>query len=498
VAESLRHARISGNQGISISGIQYDSRLVEPGDLFAALVGGDDDGHRFVPAAVARGASAILVERSTDASVSQVIAADSRAALAACAAAFYGHPSRELTTIGLTGTDGKTTTSHLIDDVLRQTGHITGMIGTVGITIGQKRTDELPHQTTPESNLVHGYLREMVETGVDTAIIEATSHGLAMHRLDEVEFDIAGVTNITREHLEYHRTVDRYRQAKAILLKRVAARDGVVVLNADDPGALSVQHAASGADVVRYSAMGRDADIRAERIVLHSCGTTFDVVIDGTSHPVVLPLIGAFNVANALCAIGVCRAAGEAIPAIVAALANVSGVPGRMNRISSGQPFTVIVDYAHTPESLRKVLTLLRGLGAEGRLIVVSGSAGERDTGKRPLQGAVCAELADICMFTNEDPRHEDAAKIIADIVAGAVAHGGVPGETVFSIADRREAIRHAMILAKPGDTVLLAGKGHERSIIIGHDHVPWDEAAVARDAIRALMVAGVEDHAVR
>lgn len=487
LAEQIRNVRIIGDHEVVISGIQYDSRLVEPGDLLAALIGSQDDGHRYAPEAIARGVSALLVERPIDSNAPQLVAADSRAALAECSAAFYGHPSRDLTTIGLTGTDGKTTTSYLVDDILRQTGRVTGMIGTVGINIGLKRTDELPHQTTPESNLVHGYLREMVESGVDTAIIEATSHGLAMHRLDQVAFAIAGVTNITREHLEYHRTVEQYRQSKAILLERVAASSGVVVLNADDPGAMSLLPAASGARIVRYSASGRDAHLRAERVVLRNNGTTFDVVIEGERHSVNMPLIGDFNVANALCAIGICRAVGVTLPAIVSALSNASGVPGRMNRISEGQPFSVIVDYAHTPESLRKVLTLLRGLRAKGRLIVVSGSAGERDTGKRPLQGAVCAELADISIFTNEDPRNEDAEHIIADIAIGALAQGGIPGETVFSITDRRVAIEHAVSLARPGDTLLLAGKGHERSIIIGQEHIPWDEAAVAREAIQAL-----------
>ncbi|MBA2247633.1 MAG: UDP-N-acetylmuramoyl-L-alanyl-D-glutamate--2,6-diaminopimelate ligase [Chloroflexia bacterium] len=493
LTRDITDVRIVGDRDVTVSGIQYDSRLVRPGDLFAALRGGDHDGHRFIPAAIANGASAILVEHDAKVTGPQLITGDSRAVLAQCAAAFYGHPSRELTTIGITGTDGKTTTSHLIDHVLRRTGHVTGMIGTIGITIGSTRSDELPHQTTPESNLVQGYLRESVEAGCDTAIIEATSHGLATHRLDGVEFDIAGVTNITREHLEFHGTIERYRAAKAILLHRVAANSGVVVLNADDSGAMAVLSSATGADVVRYSVTGRDASIVASNVDVRIDGTAFDVVVDGTSFPVRLPLIGEFNVANALCAIGVSRAAGASLNDIVVALESAGGVSGRLNRIDEGQPFSVIVDYAHTPESLHKVLSLLRDVRAGGRLIVVSGSAGERDPGKRPLQGAVCSRLADISIFTNEDPRHEDAGQIISEIEAGARAAGGIVGESVFPIVDRREAIAHAMSLAAPGDTVLLAGKGHERSIIIGDDHVPWDEAAVARAALEALGFAAGE-----
>ena len=493
LAAAVLGARVVGEGDVTISGIQYDSRLVRPGDLFAALRGGDDDGHQFVASAIANGAAALLVEHDTGAAVPQIVIPNSRAALAQCAASFYGDPSRNLTTIGITGTDGKTTTSHLIDHVLRQAGHVTGMIGTIGITIGNSRTDELPHQTTPESNLVQGYLRELVEAGGDTAIIEATSHGLAMHRLDGVAFDIAGVTNITREHLEYHGTVERYRAAKAILLERVALKGGVVVINADDSGAMAVLSSATGARIVRYSSSGSDAGIAACVVRLGIEGTTFDVDIDGHSSHVTLPLIGEFNVANALCAIGVCRAAGVPVQDAIEALASAPGVPGRLNQISEGQPFAVIVDYAHTPESLRKVLLLLRSFDADGRLIVVSGSAGERDTGKRPLQGAVCAEIADICVFTNEDPRHEDADRIISEIAAGAMAAGGIAGENVFSIADRRDAIGKAMSLAAPGDTVLLAGKGHERSIIIGAEHVPWDEAAAARDSLRDLGFASDE-----
>ena len=492
LAANLTDARIVGDGDVVVSGIQYDSRLVRPGDLFAALRG-DDDGHRFIPAAIANGAVAILAERDPGMDVPRIVTPDSRAALAQCAASFYGDPSRNLTTIGVTGTDGKTTTSHLVDHVLRQSGHVTGMIGTVGITIGHKRSDELPHQTTPESNLVQGYLRELVEAGGDTAVIEATSHGLAMHRLDGVAFDIAGVTNITREHLEYHGTVEQYRAAKAILLQRVAVRGGVVVLNADDEGAMAVLSSATGAEVVRYSMAGRDARIAARNVHLGIDGTTFDVVVDGQSTSVALPLIGDFNVANALCALGVCCAASVPIRDAAAALASAPGVPGRLNRVSEGQPFAVVVDYAHTPESLRKVLALLRQLGSGGRLIVVSGSAGERDTGKRPLQGAVCAGIADISVFTNEDPRHEDAGQIIAEIEGGALAAGGIAGDTVFSITDRREAIAKAMSLAAPGDTVLLAGKGHERSIIVGGEHMPWDEAGVARDALHSLGFASGE-----
>jgi UDP-N-acetylmuramoyl-L-alanyl-D-glutamate--2,6-diaminopimelate ligase len=475
---------VLGNADADVTGIQYDSRLVRPGDLFAALRGADFDGHQYIDQAIANGAAALLLEADVDTDVPRIMAPDSRAALAPLAASFYGHPGQELDVIGITGTDGKTTTSFLVDHILRATGHVTGLIGTVGIRVGPDVAYTLPHQTTPESNLIQGFLREMVERGVTHAILEATSHGLAMHRLDTVRFRIAGVTNMTHEHLEYHGTVERYWRAKAMLVERVAAEHGVVVINADDRGAMSAMPYATGAEVMRTSSCGNPAEITASELDIRADGTSFTVSVGGERARVAMPLIGSFNVDNALIAIGIGLAAGLALPGIAASLRTASGVPGRMQVIDEGQPFGVVVDYAHTPESLRKILALLRSI-QRGRIIVVSGSAGERDPGKRPLQGRVCAEGADISIFTNEDPRNEDPGQIIDAIALGAIQHGGIERETVHRIVDRREAIAHAFALANPGDMVLLAGKGHEQSIIIGYDHTPWDEATVARDLIR-------------
>jgi UDP-N-acetylmuramoyl-L-alanyl-D-glutamate--2,6-diaminopimelate ligase len=484
LADGLPDARVIGGNTV-VNGIQYDSRLIKPGNLFAALVGADFDGHRFIDSAIERGAAALLVEQEIERDIPQIVAADSRAALAPVSAAFYGHPSRELTVTGITGTDGKTTTSHLLDGILRHAGHNTGIIGTVGIRIGESREDRLPHQTTPESNLIQGYLREMVEANVTHAIVEATSHGLAMHRLDGTRFTVAGVTNITHEHLEYHKTIDAYRAAKAILVERVATERGTVVLNVDDEGAMSLAPIANNTDVITFSATGRPAHLRALQVEVNASGSTFDLAYRGESHRIELPLIGEFNVANALCATGLALALGLELPTIIEALSVAQGVPGRMLRVDEGQPFTVIVDYAHTPESLTKILTLLRSLNPGGRLIAVSGSAGERDPSKRPLQGAVCQRLADLSIFTSEDPRNEDPDAIIADIAAGASDAGGIDGGNFLRITDRREAIAEAFARARPGDCILLAGKGHEASIIQGYDHVPWNEESVARTLLR-------------
>ncbi len=485
LGEALPGAQIIGSGASVVSGIVYDSRIVQPGDLFVALRGADFDGHQFVQDAEERGAAALLVESPASTVLPQIQVADSRAALAAVAAQFYGHPSTHLGVIGITGTDGKTTTSYLVDHILRSTGLRTGMVGTVAVRIGDREELHPTRQTTPESSEIQLYLRQMVDASLAWAILEATSHGLAMHRLDQVRFDIGAVTNITREHLDFHGSIDNYRRAKATLLERVAANSGVAVVNADDAGSRAIEHFATGAKILRYSATGADVDLRALDVRESEFGSAF--VLDAGARgraACSLPLIGGFNVANSLCAVGIALGAGIQLDAIAAALATAPPIPGRMARIDAGQPFSVIVDYAHTPEALRKVLTLLRGLHPSGRIIAVFGSAGERDVEKRPLQGAIAARLADVSVITSEDPRFEDADAIIAQIAVGAREAGAEIEKSVFCRTDRRDAIRLALDLARPGDCVLLAGKGHEGSIIWGREKRPWDEAAVARELL--------------
>jgi UDP-N-acetylmuramoyl-L-alanyl-D-glutamate--2,6-diaminopimelate ligase len=458
---------------------------VQPGDLFAALRGADVDGHQFVPDAEQRGAVALLVESPASTALPQIQAKDSRAALAAIAAEYYDHPSSQLGVIGVTGTDGKTTTAYLVDHILRSVGTTTGMVGTVAIRIGDCEELHPSRQTTPESSDIQQYLRQMVDASAAWAVLEATSHGLAMHRLDHVRFDIAAVTNITREHLDFHGTIENYRRAKAMLLERVAANSGVAVVNADDAGSRAIEPFATGATIIRYSAAGVDAEVRALDVQLIGAGSRFvlDAGVRGRAE-CTLPLIGEFNVENALCAAGVALAAGVELDAITEGLTTAPAVPGRMARVDAGQPFGVVVDYAHTPGAIEKVLTLLRGLYPSGRLIAVFGSAGERDVEKRPLQGAIAAQLADITIVTSEDPRLEDPDAIIAQIAAGAEAAGAEVGKTLFCRTDRRDAIRLAIDMASPGDCVLLTGKGHESSIIWGREKRPWDEAAVARELL--------------
>ncbi|MEA2597968.1 MAG: UDP-N-acetylmuramoyl-L-alanyl-D-glutamate--2,6-diaminopimelate ligase [Thermomicrobiales bacterium] len=479
--------RLSGDLTTRVTGMQYDSRLIAPGDLFVAIPGGHFDGHAFISDAVARGAVAVMAERDAPEGLPAILAADTRQTLPPVAATFFGRPSLELGVIGITGTDGKTTTSYLVDAILRDGELETGMVGTVSVRIAGSIVDHETRQTTPESLDVQRYLRQMVDADVQWAILEATSHGLDLHRLDEVRFAIGAVTNVTHEHLEHHKTIESYRRAKGILFERLSASGGTAVVNLDDEGAREMLKYACGSNVLTYSVLDPVADIRAADIVLGVSGSRFELVTPQGSAWIDLPLVGGFNVANALCAAGVAIAAAVPLQTIADSLACASPVPGRMARIDLGQPFTVIVDYAHTPESLTKVLQLLRSLNPDGRLLAVSGSAGDRDTTKRPLQGEVSAKLADVSVFTTEDPRFEDPDIIIDEIAAGAARVGARRGYEYHCVTDRREAIRLALSLARPGDCILLAGKGHERSIIWGHEKRPWDEAGVARELLTEL-----------
>lgn len=478
---------IAGDPNVVVSGVSYDSRAVQPGDLFVALRGGHFDGHNYLNDAVAAGASSVLVDAAPSLAVTALVAPDTRAALPGVAARFFGHPSNDIGVIGITGTDGKTTTSYLVDAILRANGRQAGMVGTVSVRIGDETLDHETRQTTPESVDIQRYLRLMVDGGCEWAVLEATSHGLDLHRLDEIRFAIGAVTNITHEHLEYHKTIAAYRRAKAILFERVSSTGGVAVINVDDEGAREMIPFASGARLVTYSMLGERADVCASDWTIGVTGSRFRLATPVGAANVHFPYLGGFNIANALCAVAIGLAADVPFDGIVRALETAPPVPGRMARVDQGQPFTVVVDYAHTPESLKKVLSLLRALNPTGRLIALSGSAGDRDTTKRPLQGHVSAELADISIFTTEDPRFEDPDRIIDDIAAGAIERGGREGVSVFRVTDRREAIRTAFERARPGDVVLLAGKGHEGSIIWGHEKRPWNERQAAIDVLREM-----------
>jgi UDP-N-acetylmuramoyl-L-alanyl-D-glutamate--2,6-diaminopimelate ligase len=504
VAGSLPSAVLEGDDSTPVPAIAFDSRKVTPGGLFVALRGGYVDGHDFLHEALKRGAVAALVEPETPHEKvhgfeAVLRAHNTRAALAPLAAEFYGHPSGQLNLVGVTGTDGKTTTCLYIRQILEQLGHESGLISTVSVQIPGRPDRSSERQTTPESLDVQRTLAEIAATGARTAILETTSHALETHRVDACDFDIGVVTNVTREHLDFHGSIENYRAAKGSLLRRVAqatskGKRGCVVLNADDPGACQIASFAEGASIVWYSAAADlRASIQAIDITTAPDCSRFTLVVDGASFAVKFPLPGSWNVSNCLAAVGATRALGFDADAIAATLSNLKAVPGRLQRVDMGQDFTILVDYAHTPESLRAVLTEARAI-SRGRVLVTFGSAGERDIEKRAIQGAVAVELADYSIFTSEDPRFEDPERIIADIEAGAIERGAIPGVDFECIEDRERAVHELLSKARSGDVVILAGKGHEQSMIYGAENRPWDEATVARRALRKLGFDGFKD----
>jgi UDP-N-acetylmuramoyl-L-alanyl-D-glutamate--2,6-diaminopimelate ligase len=480
LTDAIAPERVVGVPVGEVRALAYDSRSVIPGTLFFAVPGAHVDGHRYVAQALERGAVAVVVERELpDVAVPQLVVVRSRGALADAADAWYGRPSQRLRVIGVTGTDGKTTTAYLARDVLRAAGRRPGLIGTVSLGIGDETEPNVHRNTTPEAPELQELLARMVEAGNDSVVMEATSHGLAQARVRNVRFDVGILTNLTSEHLDFHGSLENYRAAKAILFDEAPT----AVLNADDPHfGFFRRHA--GGRVVTYAA-DADADLRASELEADGAGTAFHLAAPAWAGRVRVPLPGAFNVHNALAALALAHVEEIDLALAADAIAASRGVPGRMETVDEGQPFAVVVDYAHTTDSLGKVLRVLRPL-ATGRLIAVFGSAGERDPTKRAPMGRVAGELADVVVVTDEDPRLEDPGAINAEIAAGAREAGGRAGEQLYVIDDRSAAIAHAISLARPGDVILLAGKGHEGSIIYGTEKRWWDEREVARRALRA------------
>lgn len=497
----LPGATVAGDPDTRVHAVAYDSREITPHALFVAIQGGYADGHAFLDAARVRGATSALVDWETPAERlvgyrSVVRAHGTRAVLAHVAARFFDNPSASMRVVGVTGTDGKTTTSHMIEAICRASGRRTGLIGTVAVRVGACEDLHESRQTTPESLQVQGYLAAMRADAVEIAVLEATSHGLAMHRLDGCAFDVGVVTNITHEHLDFHGSIAAYRRAKAGLLERVSqakehGKLGAVVLNVDDEGARSVMEFARGCEISTFSARAdRGADLYPREIDAYNGGARFTLVTPLGEARVNVPMPGSYNVANALAATGACIALGLSLEHIVAGLSALPRVPGRMEVVDAGQEFVVVVDYAHTPEALAALLREMRST-TTGRLLVLFGSAGERDVAKRPAQGRIGVECADFAVFTSEDPRFEDPDAIIEQIAMGAVEAGRKRGVHFDCIEDRAVAIRSIFERARAGDVVVLAGKGHEHSMIYGAERRPWDEAEQARSTLRAMGYAG-------
>ena len=493
---------VADTGGIDVTGIAYDSRSVGPGSLFFAVPGEHVDGHAYVGRAADAGAAAAIVERRVDAAVPQLVVDRSLAALATGACWWYGDPSADLGVVGVTGTDGKTSTTRLCAAVLGAAGLRAGIVSTVGGRIGGVDETAPPHATTPQAPELQRALRAIRAAGDPVAIVETTSHGLAQGRVNGVRYDVAILTNVTHEHLDFHGTFEAYREAKRSLFEKLAVdeanpakptpgwpRTGIV--NADDPSAdrfVSTAREAK-AEVLTY---GRAAGAALRLVDAEDDGRRLHVTWDGPSgrHRVALQLAGRFNAYNALAAAALGVAVGLDPAAVDAGLESLTGIPGRMERIELGQPFGVVIDYAHSPNALALVLDELAPLAAPrgGGLIVVFGSAGERDVDKRPRMGRIAAERCRLVIATDEDPRDENSMTILEAIAAGAEAAGAVRGQSVLLIQDRREAISAAFAAAKPGDVVLLAGKGHEKTILGPNGSaIPWDERGAAVQALRSL-----------
>ena len=479
---------------ISITGIAIDSRLVQPGDLFVALKGKSADGHDFIANAISRGAAAVVGEKVLDGlAVPFIRVEDARQSLSWLAAAFYGYPARKLTVIGVTGTDGKTTTCNLIYQILLAAGIKAGLISTVNAVIGDEMLDTGFHVTTPDAPDVQRYLARMVEAGLTHVVLETTSHGWAQHRVDACEFDLGIVTNITHEHLDEHGSFENYWAAKARLFQSLEwtrtkpqGNPRLAVLNRDDSSYDYLSRIAPGPQVC-YG-VNAFSDIRADSVEFSPQGIHFEAVTADFRVSVTSPLVGEFNVSNCLAALTV-AVHGLGIDPQTAArgIAAMPGIPGRMERIDLGQPFTAIVDFAHTPNALRVATETVRKM-TNKRIITVFGSAGLRDKEKRRMMAEVSAELADISILTAEDPRTESLDGILEEMAEGARSRGGEEGETFFSISDRGEAIRLGVRMAQPGDVVMACGKGHEQSMCFGTTEYPWDDRTAMRAALSELM----------
>ena len=478
---------------LSVRGITADSRRVAPGAVFVAVPGARVDGHEYVGAAAAAGAAVAIVERPLPGErIAQLVVGRSTRALAAAAAWWYGDPSRDLAVVGVTGTDGKTTTSFLAAAALEAAGLPAGLVGTIDTKVGPVREANAEHVTTPGAVELQALLRAMVANGDRAAVLETTSHGLALERVAEVAYDAAILTNLSHEHLELHGTFEAYRAAKLSLFERLAGpgptvRPRVGVINRDDPSAPLFEAVVreAGARLVTYGS-DPSATVHAIRVVEDARRLQIRYAAPSGEADLELRLAGRFNVHNALAVVALGEAWDLDPASVRAGLASVEAVPGRMERVEAGQPFGVIIDYAHSPASLAGVLDLLAPVAAArgGGLIAVFGSAGERDTAKRPMMGRLAGERCRLVVVTDEDPRGEDREAILDEIARGAEAVGKRRDRDLLVVADRAAAIRAAVERARPGDIVLLAGKGHERSIIGPDGPVPWDERAAALVAL--------------
>jgi UDP-N-acetylmuramoyl-L-alanyl-D-glutamate--2,6-diaminopimelate ligase len=467
--------RSGGQIDVSVSGIAYRSGVVSAGDAFFCIPGFTVDGHEFADEAVRRGAVALVVQRELPGvDVPQYVVGSTRAALAKAAAVFLGQPSTAMDVVGITGTNGKTTTTYLVDSIMRAAGRLTGVIGTVETRIGDSRQPSV--RTTPESSDLQALLACMRDAGVSGVAMEVSSHALALHRVDRVRFAVAAFTNLTQDHLDYHHTLEEYWSVKRRLLTEFDVAHRVV--NIDDPLGAELAEDLEGCITVGRAPQ---ASIRAKVLHASASGTTFELITEHGSRTVEYPLAGDYNVSNALVAAGTGIALGIDVDTVAAGLTSAAQVPGRLERIECGQPFSVIVDYAHTPDSIDKALRAVRSVTA-GRVIVVFGCGGDRDPDKRAPMGRAAGRSADFVVATSDNPRSEDPVGILLQVEDGLrEVHA-----TYEVHVDRRAAIARALAFAEPGDSVVIAGKGHEDYQIFADRTVHFDDREVAREELGA------------
>ncbi len=484
---NIKALEVAGNKQIEIKGITHNSKSVKPGYLFVAIKGFQTDGHKYIKDALEAGASAIVVQDRTSvpAGTAGILVEDTREALGLLASAFYNFPSKKMRLVGVTGTNGKTTTSYLINSIFRREGYKVGLVGTIANYIGDKKLDV--QHTTPEAHQLQELFREMVNEGVQAAVMEVSSHALSLNRVTGTEFDVGVFTNLTQDHLDFHSNMEEYFQAKLGLFKSLGQGSKkfpkFAVINKDDPYSKRIIPECK-VPVLTYG-LSEDADVRAVEVYAREHGSTFKVISKYGSDILNLKLGGLFNVYNALAAYAVGLGSGIGRETLAVSLENLKGVPGRFEMIECGQDFTVVVDYAHTPDGLENILKAARAI-SQGRLITVFGCGGDRDRTKRPLMGKIAGQYSDLTIITSDNPRTEDPVKIINDIEAGL--KGTVNPARYHVIPDRRDAIEAAITEALAGDFVIIAGKGHEDYQILGHKKVHFDDREEARKIIKAKL----------
>jgi len=472
----LPQAATTADPRLPVAHVTHDSRAVVPGSMFVAIRGRAADGNQFVEAALRKGAAVVVSEAPARPGVPWVQVPDAREALALFSAAALGDPARALQLVGVTGTNGKTTTAYLIDAALRAYGRRVGLLGTVQYRIGDRIAEAV--RTTPEASDLQVLFKEMVEAGCSHAVLEVSSHSLELKRVHGNAFRVAVFTNLTRDHLDFHGDMNRYFAAKRVLFDSLLLPDGYAILNADDDRAAGIATSTRG-QVWTYG-IDRPADIRARDVALSLDGTRFHVDSPAGAFEMKTPLLGRFNVSNLLAAFGASLALGIPPETAIAGLVSLTGVPGRLERVAAGQDFTVVVDYAHTDDALKNLLETVRELGPR-RIITVFGCGGDRDRTKRPLMGAVASRLSDVVVVTSDNPRSEPPEAILEEIQRGM---NGTRGAERHVIVDRREAIGRALEMARPGDAVVIAGKGHEAYQVLRDRTIPFDDRQVAREAL--------------